>query len=151
MAYLHLSVMCSGGQRCLISLSEPKGSSVPSVALPGSMVVLACCDDHKEVKGFLLRRVSWGFSSYLMRSGDARCVMATWRVLSGGFNAPLYVTLEFPAVFFFFKFCVLSFLKLPSFPLSSSFFTFFRCYCCSVFSPNSLRFPAFCFSLGLRF
>ena len=99
MAYLHLSVMCSGGQRCLISFSEPKGSPVPSVALPGSMVVLACHDDHKEVKGFLLRHVSWGFSSYLMRSGDARCVMATWRVLSGGFNAPLHVTLGF---FFFF-------------------------------------------------
>ena len=59
------------------------------------MVVLACHDDHQKVKGFLLKRVYWGFSPYLMRSGNAKHVMATWLALSGGFNAPLRVTLGF--------------------------------------------------------
>ena len=61
------------------------------------MVVLACRDNHKEVKGFLLRRVSWGFSPYLIHSGGAKCIMATLHILSGGFNAPLRVTLGSPA------------------------------------------------------
>lgn len=70
------------------------------------MVVLACHDDRQKVKGFLLRCDSWGFVLHLMRSNDARHVVATWHVLSGGFNTPLHVTLEFPTVFQFF---VLSF------------------------------------------
>ena len=50
-----------------------------------------------------------------MRSGSVRHVVATWCVLSGGFNAPLRVTLEFPAVFFFPQFFVLSFLNFLPF------------------------------------
>ena len=49
-----------------MNLSEPRGSLVPSAAPPVSVVVLACYDDHQKVKGFLLRRDSWGFVSYLM-------------------------------------------------------------------------------------
>ena len=121
-------MMWSGGRRCLISSSEPKGLSVPLANPLGFVVVLACRDNHKEVKGFLLRRVSWGFSSYLMHSGGAKCIVATWHLLSGGFNAPFRV-IGSPAVLllFFFHFSLLSFFKLPSFPLSSSFFTFFHC------------------------
>ena len=58
-----------------MSSSEPRGSLVPSAAPPGSVVVLACHDDHQKVKGFLLRHDSWGFVPLLMRSGGARHVM----------------------------------------------------------------------------
>ena len=77
------------------------------------MVILVCCDDHQEVKVFfLLRRVSWGFSPHSMRNGDARHVVATWRVLKGRFNAPLRVTLGFPAIFYFILFYFFNFLCL---------------------------------------
>ena len=103
------------------------------------MVVLACRDNHQEVKGFFffwLKRVSWGFSPHLMHSGGTRHVVAMWLVLRGRFNAPFRVTLEFSAGFFFPVFCAL-FFKLPSFPLSSSFFTLLCCYYCSaLFSPS---------------
>ena len=66
------------------------------------MAVLVCHDDRQKVKGFLLKCDFWGFIPHLMRSGGARHVVATWHVLSGGFNAPLHVTLGFPTVFQFF-------------------------------------------------
>ena len=81
-----------------------------------SVVILACRDDHHEAKSFfffLLKRVSWGFSSHSLCSGGAKHVVATWLVLRGGFNAPLCVTLGFPAIFF--QFSVLSFLNFPPF------------------------------------
>ena len=104
MACLHSSVMWSGGQSCLLSSSEPRGSSIPSTAPPppGSVAILMCHDDRQKVKGFLLKCDFWGFIPHLMRSGGARHVVATWHVLSGGFNAPLHVTLGFPTVFQFF-------------------------------------------------
>ena len=82
-----------------MSSSKPRGSSVPLAAPSSSVVILACHDNHQKVKGFLLRRDSWGFVPHLMHSGGARHVMAMWRVLSGGFNAPLRVTLGFPTAF----------------------------------------------------
>ena len=95
--------MWSGGQSCLLSSSEPRGSSIPSTAPPpGSVAILMCHDDRQKVKGFLLKCDFWGFIPHLMRSGGARHVVATWHVLSGGFNAPLHVTLGFPTVFQFF-------------------------------------------------
>ena len=87
-------------------LSEQRGSLVPSTAPPGSVVVFTCHNDHQKVKGFLLKHDSWGFIPLLMRSGGAKHVVATWHVLSGGFNALLRVTLGFPANF---QFSVLSF------------------------------------------
>ena len=89
----------------MISFSEQKGSLVPTVAPPGSMVVLTCHDNHQEVKGFFFfffaQTCLLGFLSAFNAHGGARHVVATWLVLGGGFNAPLRVTLGFPAFYFF--------------------------------------------------
>ena len=65
------------------------------------MVVLMCHDDHQKMKGFLLRHGSWGSVPHLMRSGGTICIVATWYVMIGGFNAPLMCLLGFPLVFSF--------------------------------------------------
>ena len=91
----------------MISFSEQKGSLVPSAAPPGSVVVLACRDNHQEVKGFFFffaQTCLLGFMSAFNAHGGARHVVATWLVLGGGFNAPLRVTLGFPAFYFYFYF-----------------------------------------------
>ena len=51
-----------------------------------------------------------------MCSGGVGCVLATWHSLRGGFNAPLHVTLGFPAVFS--VSCAYFLLFLPYFSLS---------------------------------
>ena len=130
MAHFTSSMTWQGGQRWLIRLSRQEGSLVLSTAPAppppqGSVVVLTCHDNHQKVKGFLLRRDSWGFVLYLMRSGSTVHIVAMWCILTSGVNAPRVCLFGFPADFQFF---------VPSFYTSflfSFFFTFpfFRhCY-----------------------
>ena len=68
----------------------------------GSVVVhVAAITKRRKVFFFFFKFyfVSWDFPPYSMCSGGARCVVATWRNLRGGFNAPLRFTLGFPVVF----------------------------------------------------
>ena len=53
------------------------------------------------MRGFLSVSDPWDFASHLMRSGGATCVVATRRVLIGGF---FYLTLGFLATFQLFVF-----------------------------------------------
>ena len=48
------------------------------------------------MRGFWSVSDPWDFAPHLMRSGGATCVVATRRVLIGGF---FYMTLGFPAAF----------------------------------------------------
>ena len=66
---------------------------------PGSVVVMVCHDDHQKMKSFLPRHGSWGNVPYLMRSGSAMRIMAMWRVLINGVNAPVVWLLGFPLNF----------------------------------------------------
>ena len=87
--------------------SSGQGSSlIPSTAPPGSVVVIACCDDHQKVKGCLPRHDSWGFVPCLMQSGGTlMCsdgsvhIVATWHVMASGVNAPLVWLFGFPTGF----------------------------------------------------
>ena len=76
-------------------------SSVPSVAPLGSVVVVACHDDHQRIKGFLARHGSWGSVPHLMHSGGATHIVAMWCVLTNGVNAPFMLLLGFPLNFSF--------------------------------------------------
>ena len=53
------------------------------------------------MKGSLFVSDPWDFTPYLMRCGGAACVVATWRVLIGGFFF-FSMTIGFPAAFQFF-------------------------------------------------
>ena len=75
---------------------------IGSVAPPSFVVVLTCHDNHQKVKGFLLRRDSWGSVSYLMRSGGTVHIVAMWRILTNGVNAPRMCLFGFPVDFQFF-------------------------------------------------
>ena len=75
----------------------------------GSMVIIACHDDHQKVKGCLPKHDSWGFVPHLMQSGGALMhsggavyIVATWHVMAGGVNVPLVWLFGFPAGFHFF-------------------------------------------------
>ena len=88
MARLPSSMLCQDGQIYLMK-SSWKGEFVSPISCPpGSMVVVACHDDHQKVKGFLVKHGSWGTIPYLMRSGGATHIVATWHVLTSGVNAP---------------------------------------------------------------
>ena len=84
-----------------------QGSSlIPSTAPPGSVIIIACSDDHQKVKGCLPKCESWGFVPHLMWSGSALLrssgvvhVVATWHVMVGGVNAPLLWPFGFPTSF----------------------------------------------------
>ena len=75
--------------------------------LPPRLCGHPCGDGHQEVKGFFffffffLFFLFWDFPTHSLCSGGAGCVVATWCGLRGEFNAPLRVTLGFPAVFGF--------------------------------------------------
>ena len=99
---------------------------------PGSLVVLTCHDDHRKMKGFLLKHDSWNSVPHLMRSGSVVCVMAMWHVLIGGFDAPLVCLLGFLLVFSFSCPVLLNFLSFLFF----RHFLFLR-HCCSVSSSPS--------------
>ena len=88
MTRLPLSVSCQGG-RVYLTRSSKKREFVGPINYPlGSVVVMACHDDHQKMKGFLPRHGSWGIIPHLMRSGGTTHIVATWRVLTGGVNAP---------------------------------------------------------------
>ena len=53
----------------------------------GSVVVVACHDDHQKVKGFLPRHGSWGIVPHLTHSGGTTHIVAIWRILTNGVNA----------------------------------------------------------------
>ena len=111
----------------VMMISSMEVEFVSPISCPPSSVVVRVAAITKRWKVFLFfflfffwLCVSWDFPPYLMRSGGARCVVAAWCNLRGGFNAPLHVT-RFSRCFF--QFSVLNFLNfLPS--LSSSLFTF---------------------------
>ena len=108
---------------------------------PGSLVVLTCHDDHRKMKGFLLKHDSWNSVPHLMRSGSVVCVMAMWHVLIGGFDAPLVCLLGFLLVFSFSCPVLLNFLSFLFF----RHFLFLR-HCCSVSLLLRAFFPAFLLS-----
>ena len=82
-----------------------------------SVVVMAHHDDHQKMKSFLPIHGSWGNIPYLMHSGDATHIVATWRVLINGINASVVWLLGFPLNF--------SFLSLVfKLPFSLCLFTF---------------------------
>ena len=56
---------------------------------PSSMVVVMCHDDHQKMKGSPTRYGSWDFTPHLMCGGGATRIVATWRVLTSGVNAPI--------------------------------------------------------------
>ena len=68
--------------------SGQESSLVPLAAPLGSMIIVACHDDHQKVKGFLPKHGSWDIVLHLMRNGSAMHIVATWRVLTSGVNAP---------------------------------------------------------------
>ena len=74
---------------CLMRSSGQENSSIPLAAPLGSVVVIACHDDHQKVKGFLPKHGSWDLVLHLMCSGSAVHIVATWCALTGGVNAPL--------------------------------------------------------------
>jgi len=41
------------------------------------------------MKGSLIQHGSWDFAPHLMRSGGATHIVAMWRVLTSGVNAPI--------------------------------------------------------------
>ena len=63
---------------------------VGPISYPSSSVVIAAChDDHQKAKGFLPRHDYWDLIPHLMHSGSAVHIIAMWRALTGGINAPL--------------------------------------------------------------
>ena len=72
----------------LMRSSKERGLVSPISCPPGSMVVVVCQDDHRKMKGFLIKHGSWGFVLHLMHSGSATHIMVTWRVLTSGVNVP---------------------------------------------------------------
>ena len=125
MTRLPSSMSWQGGWICLMRSFRQESSSVPSTAPPSSMVVIACHDDHQKVKGFLSRHGSWDLVPHLMHNGGVLHIMATWRALTSGVNAPLVWFLGSPLVLSFL--CLV--FKLPFFYLSPSLFPLFRLYC----------------------
>ena len=89
MVILCSSVSCQGGRVYLMSSSK-EGEFISPISHPlGSVVVVMCHDDHQKMKGFLIGHGSWDFGPHLMLSGGATHIMATWRVLTSGVNAPI--------------------------------------------------------------
>ena len=74
---------------CLMRSSGQESSSVPLAAPLSFVVIIVCHDDHQKVKGFLPRHGSRDLVLHLMPSGGAIHIVATWRALTGGVNAPL--------------------------------------------------------------
>ena len=72
----------------LMRSSKERGPVSPISCPPGSMDVVVCQDDHRKMKGFLTKHGSWGFVPYLMHSGSATHIVATWSVLTSGDNVP---------------------------------------------------------------
>ena len=111
---------------------------------PCSVVVVVCHDDHQKMKGLLTEHGSWDFAPHLMQSGNATHIMATWRVLTSGVNAPTVWLLGFPLNF---SFRALVF-KLPFSSLSPSLFPISQSLLCASSSPpyfcDFLRTSAFC-------
>ena len=63
---------------------------VSPISCPLSFVIIVVCqDDHRKMKGSMTRHGSWGFIPHLMRSGGVTRIVATWRVLTSGVNAPI--------------------------------------------------------------
>ena len=116
MAHLLSSMVWRDGWRYLTSSSGQEGSSVLSTTPLGSMVGLACHDDHQKVKGFLPRHDSWGSVPHLMSSGGAVPIVVTWHILMGRFDAPFVCLSSFPLIFSF----LCPVFELPFFFLSSS-------------------------------
>ena len=114
MTRLCLFVLCQGGRVYLMRSSKEGEFVGPISCPPGSVVIVVCHDDHQKMKGFLSKHGSWGFASHLMCSGGATHIVATWRVLTSGINAPIVWLLGFLLNF---SFCALVF-KLPFFLLS---------------------------------
>ena len=113
---------------------------------PGSVVVVACHDNHQKMEGFLPRHGSWGIIPHLMRSGSAMLIVAMWRVLISGVNASFVWLLGFPLNFNFL--CLVFKLPLSLCPFTfSNFFPIITL--CSFFSDLFLlviffEFTAFC-------
>ena len=99
-----IALLCSfvshrGGQVHLMRLSREIEFDSPISCPPGFEVIEMCHDDHQKVKGFLTGHGSWDFAPHLVCGGATTCVMATWHVLISGVNAPVCMTLGFPAEF----------------------------------------------------
>ena len=125
--------------------SRQESSLVPSAAPLGSMIIVACHDDHQKVKGFLPKHGSWDIVLHLMRNGSAMHIVATWRVLTSGVNAPFVWLLGFSLIFSFL--CLV--FKLLFFPLSPSLFpTLSQSLLCS---SSSLSCSALWFSWAFAF
>ena len=89
MVILCSSMSCQGGREYLMSSSK-EGEFISPISYPlGSAVVVMCHDDHQKMKGFLIRHGSWDFAPHLMRRGGATHIIAMWRVLTSGVNAPI--------------------------------------------------------------
>ena len=86
MTHLHSSMLGQVEQMCLMRLSGQESSSVPS-ATP--RVLWSSLHVMTTVKGFLPRHDSWDLIPHLMHSGSAVHIIAMWRALTGGINAPL--------------------------------------------------------------
>ena len=103
MTCLSLSVLCQGGQIYLIRSSKKKEVH-QSYQLPPRF-----CGHHGasrrslEDEKFLPIHGSWSNIPYLMHSGDATHIMATWRVLINRVNASVVWLLCFPLNFSFFS------------------------------------------------
>ena len=107
---------CQGGRVYLMRLSKV-GEFASLISRPsGSMVVMIYHENYQKMKGFLIRHGSWDFAPHLMHGGSATHIMATWRVLTSGVNAPIVWLLGFPLNF---SFCTLVF-KLSFFSFSPS-------------------------------
>ena len=89
MVTLCLSVSDQGGRVCLLRSSKISEFDSPISCLLGSVVVMACHDDHQKMKGFLIKHGSWDFAPHLMRGGGIIYIVATWRVLTSRINAPI--------------------------------------------------------------
>ena len=88
---------------------------------PTFVVVMARHNDHQKMKSFLPRHGSWGNIPYLMRSGSAMRIVAIWRVLISGVNAPVVWLLGFSLNFSFFSLVFKLPLSLCPFTFSNSF------------------------------
>ena len=88
-------MLCQGGRIYSIRSSTKRKFVSPINCPPGSVVVVVRHDDHQKMKGFLPKHGSWSNIPYLMRSGGATRILATWHVLISGVNASFIWLLGF--------------------------------------------------------